>query len=325
MRAIVTGGAGFVGSHLIEALLSRGADVVCIEPPGSTPGWIDGLPVGFADCGISDRACLEHVFRRADVIYHVAAVLQARDPAEFDRVNAQGTANVLEAAARQPKIPRVVFASSIAALGPCRNGERLNGESVPHPLSHYGQSKLAAESVVHAYADRVPTVILRFSSIYGPRERAVLQLFRMVRHGIALTVGGWDREVSLLYVADAVDALLAAGCAPGAPGHAYCIAHPDAVSWSRFAQCVGSAVGRAPMLLSVPPRAAQVVALAIEGCSRIRGCAAILNRDRVREVSQARWVCDPSAAIHEIGFRPLYPAPEGVRATAAWYEKEGWL
>jgi nucleoside-diphosphate-sugar epimerase len=147
----------------------------------------------------------------------------------------------------------------------------------------------------------------------------------MVRHGIALTVGGWEREVSLLYVADAVDALLAAAEAPRAPGHAYCIAHPEAVTWAEFARCVGEAVGRVPALLSVPPRAAHVIALAIEGCARIRGCAAILNRDRVREVSQARWVCDPTPAIAQIGFRPSFPAPAGVRETAAWYRKEGWL
>lgn len=325
MRAIVTGGAGFVGSHLIEALLARGDEVVCVERTGACPGWVEGLPVTFLDCGLEDVDCLTRAFRGGDVVYHLAALTQAARPEEFDQVNALGTASVVEAAGRQPISPRVVFMSSLAALGPCRNGESLSEDSVPHPLSRYGQSKLAAEIVLHAAARRVPSVILRFSSIYGPRERAVLRFFQMVRRGVAVTVGGWNREVSLIYSADAVNALIAAGTSPRAPGRTYCIAHPEAVTWEGFARCVGRALGRKPVLLSVAPRAAHVVALALEEGARLRGCAAVLNRERVREVSQARWVCDPSNAIHEIGFRPAYPVVAGARETADWYEKAGWL
>jgi nucleoside-diphosphate-sugar epimerase len=215
--------------------------------------------------------------------------------------------------------------SSLAALGPCRNGEALTEDSVPHPLSCYGQSKLAAEVVLHAAARRVPSVILRFSSIYGPRERAVLRFFQMVRRGVAVTVGAWSREVSLIYSADALNALIAAGTSPRAPGRTYCVAHPESVTWEAFAHTVGLALRREPLLLSIVPGAARVVALAIEESARLRGRAAVLNRERVREVSQARWVCDPSPAIEEIGFRPSYPISEGARETADWYEKAGWL
>lgn len=325
MRAIVTGGAGFVGSHLIESLLARGDDVVCVERTGATRGWVDGLPVAFMDCGVNDVDCLTRAFHGADVVYHLAALTQAATGEEFDQVNALGTANVVEAAARQPVAPRIVFMSSLAALGPCRNGEALSEHSVPHPLSRYGQSKLAAEIVLHAAPRRVPWVILRFSSIYGPRERAVLRFFQMVQHGIAITVGPWDREVSLIYSEDAVNALIAAGTSPRAPGRTYCIAHPEAVTWEAFANCVGRVLDRKPVLLSLAPGAARVFAIAVEEAARLRGRAAVLNRERVREVSQARWVCDPSSAIEEIGFRPSYPVGAGARATADWYEKEGWL
>jgi nucleoside-diphosphate-sugar epimerase len=325
MRAIVTGGAGFVGSHLVEALLARGDEVVCVERPGALRGWVAGFPVAFTDCGIEDPECLTRAFRGAGVVYHLAALTQAVRPEDFDRVNALGTANVVEAASRQPVAPRVVFMSSLAALGPCRNGESLSERSVPHPLSRYGQSKLAAEIVLHGAPERVPWVILRFSSVYGPRERAVLRLFQMVRRGVAVTVGGWDREVSLIYAADAVNALIAAGTSPRAPGRTFCIAHPEAVTWEAFARSVGQALRREPWLLSIAPGAARVLAMAIEESARWKGRPAVLNRERVREVSQARWVCDPSAAIEDIGFRPAYPVRAGARETAAWYEKAGWL
>jgi nucleoside-diphosphate-sugar epimerase len=171
----------------------------------------------------------------------------------------------------------------------------------------------------------VPVVILRFSAIYGPRERAVLRLFQMVRRGLAVTVGSWERDVSLVYVADAVQALLAAATAPGAAGRTYCIAHPEPVRWSDFARSVGDAVGRAPRLVSIGPGIARLVAIAAEESSRLRGRVAILNRDRVREVSQERWVCDARPAMEEIGYRPVFAAWRGVAATAAWYREEGWL
>lgn len=325
MRAVVTGGAGFVGSHLIEALLKRGDQVLCVDRPGAPRDWLAGLPIAFQDCGIGDTRCLERAFRGANVVYHLAALTQARNAEEFDAVNVVGTANVVEAAARQAVPPRVVFMSSLAAVGPCRNGEALSADSVPHPLSQYGHSKLAAEVVVHAARDRVPSVILRFSAVYGPRERAVLRLFQMVRHGVAVTVGGWGREVSLIYAADAVNALVAAGTSPRAAGRTFCIAHPQAVTWAEVARSVGRALGCDPVLLSIGPRAAGALALAIEEGARLRGRAAVLNRDRVREVSQRRWVCDPTEAVEEMGFRPAYPLGAGVRATASWYRTAGWL
>src|SRR2546422_547671 len=228
MRAVVTGGAGFIGSHLIEALVQRGDEVVCVERPGASRRWLDGLDVCYRDSGLEDVAQL---------------------------------------------------------------------------------------------ADRVPATIIRPPSVYGPRERGVLKLFRLVRHGIALSVGSWDREVSLIHVGDVVHALLAAADCDRAVNRTYCIAHPEQVTWRGFARAVGQALGREPLLVSVPPAVAWVIAVAAEGCARLRGAAAILNRERVRELVQERWVCDPSRARAELGFCPQYPVARGVAETAAWYRR----
>jgi nucleoside-diphosphate-sugar epimerase len=326
MKAIVTGGAGFVGSHLVEALLARGDDVLCIERPGAQRYWLEGLPVGWSEAGIGDERRLAELFAGTDVVFHLAALTEARSSAQFDEVNTEGTARVLRGAlATSPRPPRVVFMSTLAALGPCRNGDALDADSVPHPLSAYGRSKLMAEAVVHAYRDRVPAVILRFPSIYGPRERAVLRLFQMVTRGVAVTVGGWDREVSLIYVADAVHALIAAAVDPHAEGKTFCVAHPRPVTWRGFALEVGKAMGRVPRLVSIPVPAARGAAWAFEECARLRGRAAVLNRDRVRELIQERWVCDPRPAMDEIGFRPRFAVGRGVVKTASWYREAGWL
>jgi len=325
MRTVVTGGAGFVGSHLTETLISRRHEVVCIERPGAARGWLEGLPVEWSDCGLEDETRLARHFEGADVVFHLAALTEAPASDDYYRVNTVGTARVLRAAARCSTPPRVVFMSTLAAVGPCRDGERIDGHTVPIPMSRYGHSKLLAEAVLHAYRDLVPGVILRFPSVYGPREKAALKLFQMVSHGVALTVGDWQREFSLIYVQDAVEALVAAATSPCAVGRTYCIAHPETLTWATFARLVGGAMGRSPVLLSVPVPAARAIALGLEGLARLRRHAAVLNRDRVREISQRRWVCDPSPAMSEISFTPRFPATRGVPATLGWYRQEGWL
>ncbi|MEJ2215178.1 MAG: NAD(P)-dependent oxidoreductase [Gemmatimonadota bacterium] len=195
---------------------------------------------------------------------------------------------------------------------------------MPYPLSHYGQSKLFAEAVLRAYGDVVPHTILRFPPVYGPRDRAVLILFQLVRRGFALTVGGWDREISLIYVKDAVRALLAAGDQPAA-GATYTAAHPQTVTWRQFAGEVGRALRRTPRLLNVPRRVAVMVAVGAEAAAVAAGRAAILNRQKIREMTQRRWVCDGVAAARQLGYRPAFPIERGVPATARWYEEASWL
>ncbi len=325
MRAVVTGGAGFAGSHLIEALLARGDEVACVERPGARRNWLEGRPVAWHPVGLDDEASLRGILAGADVVFHLAALTEGRTPQDCYRVNTEGTSRLLRAAAAHAdRPPLLVFMSSLAAAGPGRDDAPLDARTVPCPLSHYGQSKLMAEAVVHAWADRVPAVILRFPAIYGPRDVMVLKLFRMVERGVALTVGAWDRRLSLVYVADAVAGLLAAAT-PAAAGRTYCVAHPQPLTWGDFVGAAGQAVGRRPLLLSLPVPAARAVAAAAEGCARLRGRAAQLNRDRVRELTGRSWVCDPTPAMRELGFAPAWPLERGVGETVAWLRRERWL
>jgi nucleoside-diphosphate-sugar epimerase len=310
---------------LTESLVARRDDVVCVERAGANTRWLAGQPVELALHGLHDTHRLQAALEGADVVFHLAALTEARAASDFYSVNSEGTLRVLQAASRCALVPRVILLSSLAALGPCREGKPLCPDSLPCPLSHYGQSKLIAEAMVHAYSDRVPATILRFPPVYGPRERAVLKLFRLVSHGVALTVGDWEREISMLYVRDAVAGLLAAAAAAEAVGRTYCVAHPERVTWAAFARAAGRAVGRDPVLLSVPLPVARLLALAAETAAWLRRTTAILNRERLREMVQQSWVCDPSRAMAEIGFRPEFAVERGTLETAAWYREAHWL
>lgn len=325
MRTIVTGGAGFIGSHLIEALLARADDVVCLERRGAPREWLAEAAIEWSPVGLDDPEVLKKTFRGADVVFHLAALAQARTAGEYYSVNTEGTARVFEAAAAQETPPRVILASSLAAVGPCPDGELLSRHTVPHPISHYGVSKLLAESIAHAYFERVPTTVLRLATVYGPRERAVLKMFQLVRRGVAITVGPWERQVSLVYAKDVVGTLIATATAPRTVGQTYCLGHPEPVRWMDFALEVGRVLGRRPVLVSIPTALAWAIARISEIWAGFRRTAAILNWERVRELSQERWVCDSAAVIEDSGYRPQYPLSRGVRETVEWYQEVGWL
>ncbi|MFT5232921.1 MAG: dihydroflavonol-4-reductase [Candidatus Krumholzibacteriia bacterium] len=326
MRAIVTGGAGFVGSHLVEELQFRGAEVVCLERPGAGRGWLKNHDVEFHDCGLTDIDTLKSHVKGADVIYHLAALTEARTPAECYNVNTTGTANLVQAAAQcGQSVPRLIFMSSLAAVGPDLTGACLDQDSAPLPLSHYGRSKLHAEAVIHAYSDRVPSVICRFPAIYGPRDRVVLKLFRMVTHGFAMIIGPWDREISVLHVSDAVQGLVGAAALERAEGQIYCLANSRPTTWGAFVQAIGRALDCHPRQIAVPVWAAQPIALAAESWAILQRSAAVLNRDRVREMSQKRWVCDSSRAHRDFGFQPRFGLDSGIANTADWLRREQWI
>lgn len=324
MRAVVTGGAGFAGSHLSEELLARGWEVACVERPGASRGWLGGAPVAWHPVGLHDEWRLRAVLAGADVIFHLAALTEGRVASDCYRVNTEGTNCLLRAAAALESPPQLVFMSSLAAAGPGRDRAPLDARTVPCPLSHYGQSKLMAEAVVHAWSDRVPAAILRFPAVYGPRDVMVPTLIRMIERGVAVTVGRWDRPLSLVYVADAVAGLLAAA-APAAVGRTWCIAHPETVTWEDFVTAASRALGRHALRVSLPEPAARAFAAASEGCARLRGHAARLNRDRIRELTGRSWVCDPTPAMRELGFAPAWPLARGVDATVAWLRREQWV
>jgi len=329
MRAIVTGGTGFIGSHLIEALLARGDDVVCVGRPGGgrARGWLAQLPVGYADVGVHDAGRLARHLEGADVVFHLAGRNHARSAAELYSLNTDGTACVVRAAALHgAAAPHVLFASSIAAAGPCRDGGSLSPDSTPAPVSCYGRSKILAEAVLHAFADRVPTTIVRLPSVYGPRDRGLFKLFRLIQRGVALTIGSWDREVSLIHVSDLVQGLLVASRRRAEPsGRIYYLAHPEPITWRAFARAAGAALGRDPLLVSVPGWLARAVALAFETVAALRHTSSSVNRERMLEIAQQRWVCDPSRAITELAFTPRITIAQGIPETVAWYRDARWL
>lgn len=331
MKAFVTGATGFVGSHLVEALRAAGHEVVCLARDPAKAAWLFGAAGPRIVRGdLADAAALAEGAAGVDVVFHVAGLIAARSSGEFYAINRDATARVV-AAARQsaPNLQRFVYVSSLAAVGPSRRGTVARESDRPHPVSEYGRSKLAGEDVVRG--SDVPWTIVRPPTVYGPRDRETLRLFRFARYGVMPLYGDPEQELSFVHAADLAGALLAA-TAPACAGGTYFATHPE-IATSRHAMELIFAAARAasgrrpatPVFFPIP-RGVTVAALWVLGtAARLAGRATVLSPDKGPELLADAWTCTAAALEQDGGWRAARDLAGGLGDTAAWYATHGWL
>jgi nucleoside-diphosphate-sugar epimerase len=323
--AFVTGGTGFIGSHLVEELLQRGYDEVrCLIR--TQPRWLEGLPIRPVRGDLYDDARIEDAVRDVDVVYHNAGVTRARSWEAFRQSNVEATLRLMDIVARvNPTVERVVVTSSLAAVGRCSSG--IADESSPlEPVSHYGRSKADMEQALSAYQDRVPVVIVRPSAVYGPREADIYTFFKTLSKGICPVVGDVrGPALSLVHVADLVRGMVDAAEAEGTAGETYFLGSDAFYSWHQVKQAATSALDRSALTISVPPVLLGVVGAAVEAGARLTGAYPPLNREKAREIRYTCKMCSIDKARSHFGYRTLTSLRDGVAETIAWYRNEGWL
>jgi len=326
VRVLVTGGTGFIGSHLVEALLAQGHEVRCLVRDTRRLGWISGLPsVMLAQGGMDEPHSLQEGMRGVDQVYHVAGLTRARAAREFFRVNAQGTRHLVRACLETPGGPRrLVHLSSLAAVGPMPMATACAEDVPPRPVSPYGRSKLQGEAAVLGVRDRLHVTVLRPPVVYGPRDRGVLEVARWVGRGLLPMPAGPSRTLSLCYVEDLVTALLTAGEAKVPSGEIFHVASEGAFTWEQVGDALGEALGKHPTPLRIPVPILLALATGADALAWLTGRSSYFSRGRVREAA-GHWLCDTGKARRELGIVPRVGLRKGAAATVNWYRETGWL
>ena len=323
---LVTGGTGFVGSHLVELLLRRGNDVTCLVRDPGRLRWLSGLKVRVVTGDCSEPASLDAAVRNASVIYHVAGLTKAYRTRDYYTVNRFGTRNLLDACARQnPGLGKFVLVSSLAAAGPSPHGRPVTDKDVPNPVSDYGKSKLLAEEEALRFKDRFRIVILRPSAVYGPRDTDVFELFKWASKGLILDMLGGARFLNWCYVEDLAEALLRAGERTLPSGSVYFIAENRVYSTAEFHQVLQRSGGIQARVVKVPVWAGYAIGTLSEAAGAIRGTATIMSRQKVREAVQKYWTGDLTKAQKELGFSAQVPLEQGLERTWKWYREQKWI
>ena len=301
MKLAITGGTGFVGSHVIDAALAAGHEVTALtrreQPSRPNLRWVSG--------SLEDRPALKSLVHDADAAIHVAGIINAPNAEGFERGNVTGTLSML-AAATAGGVRRFVHVSSLAAREP--------------QLSLYGASKARAEELVESSG--LDWVIVRPPAVYGPGDKETLELFKMAKRGIVLLPP--SGRISVIQVDDLTRLLLALTIR-GAPKKLTIEPDdgtPDGWSHKEFAKALGSAVGRRNVSLSAPR---PVMSLAARIDRFFRGDHAKLTPDRAAYFSHPDWVVSAHKPPPPGLWHPRIETNQGLAATARWYEEQGWL
>lgn len=325
MRVLITGATGFVGSHLVAALAERGARIRAVVRRTSRTTQLEALGAELVEGELDDGEALARAVEGTDVVFHLAALTSARSEEEYHRTNVGGTERLLDAiegAATRPR--RLIYLSSLAAVGPSRNGRPVGRDDPCRPITTYGRTKLAGEEACLRRRDLVETVVLRPPAVYGPRDREILRFFRLASLGLLPVPTGPDRPLQMVHVRDLAEAAIAAAEAPGASG-VYHVAEPRAYGWGEVAAHFSNALGRRVRIVRVPAGLVTTAAAVSEIGAGIMGRSTVFNREKARELLAPGWLCETEALQREVGFTPRITLADGLAETAAWYRAEGWL
>ncbi|MFQ5423224.1 MAG: NAD-dependent epimerase/dehydratase family protein [Phycisphaerae bacterium] len=327
MKTLVTGGTGFVGSHLIEHLHTGGDQVRALVRPGSNADFARSLGADVVTGDLDDRDSLDAACAGCDVVYHAAAKVEivGRED-DFQRTTVGGTERLVEAA-RTAGIRRFVYVSSCGIYHPrLLSSGRVIDESTPTPEPprwfRYGRAKFRAENVVRRGV-RPPGewVIVRLGYLYGPRNRTMkTYLDVLFRNNIMMIIGDGCNEMALIDVGDAVRAIALAGRCPDAAGKVLIASGDERVTQRQYFDALADGFGVPRIKRSIPYRVAYLFGWLGEYIavgprrSLVRRSAVVLTG------LPQRLRCDNTRRL--LGWKPQVRFADGIRRAFDWYRSE---
>ena len=323
MKVAVTGGTGFVGRHLVRALVERGDDVTVLVRSPAKAQALEALGCRLVEGGLEDAAARGTLLSGAEVVYHVAGLVAAPSLAEFQRVNRDAAAFLARDAA-EAFVSRLLLVSSLAVTGPAPRGRSLDESSGPGPVTLYGRSKQEGEAAVRASG--VPLTVVRPPAVYGPGDRAFLTLFRLVaKGGVFPLLGDGRQELSLVFAEDLARALVAAATSPATLGGTYHAAHAEVVSQRQLGETLGRALGRSVRFVRLPGPLLVALLHAGRALGRVAGRSRLPAPDKAHELLAPAWRASSEALGRDAGWTAEVPVERGFALTASAYRDASWI
>jgi 2-alkyl-3-oxoalkanoate reductase len=323
MTVLVTGAAGFLGSHLIDLLVERGERPRALVRPGESVPGPPGALAGVHSCDVGDRAALERALSGVERVLHCAARTSPWGPeAEFWRTNVHGLETLVRTAVAAG-VRRVVHVSSITVHGNDVGGAADESAALHPEPNPYSRSKVAGERLLARMIrdEGAPVTIVRPGWIYGPRDAASFaRLARTIETRRMVIVGAGDNRLPLIFVRDAARGVLLASEAEQAAGRSYLLVSGEPVTQRDLLRAIASELGVPAPARRIPYRVALLLGSAAEDLGRLahsrrpppvmRYGMQLLGGDNRFVIARAR---------RELGFTPLVGLAEGVRRSVEWY------
>jgi len=328
MKALVTGGTGFVGAAIVRRLLEAGHEVRALVRESSPRANLEGLPVETAVGDLLDPESLARAARGCEALFHAAADyrLWTPNPAEIYEANVTGTVNVIRAAT-EAGATRVVYTSSVGTLGLAPGGAPADEEtpvSIADMIGHYKRSKFLAEAEVRRLIARegVPVVIVNPSAPVGPRDIKPTPTGRMIVEAAAGRMPAYvETGLNVVHVEDVAEGHLRA-FERGRVGERYILGGADMTLREILGE-IAALTGRAAPRLRLPHNVVMPIAYMAEAVARISGSEPVATVDSVRMARKLMYFSSAKAG-RELGYAPR-PAAAALADAVAWFESHGYL
>ena len=323
---LVTGASGFIGSHLVDALLQHHCKVHCLVQRTSDLRWLDRTKVQLHYGSLTKSVPLEDCLEKIDYVFHCAGLTRAKTREDFFQVNAHACKVLYEkCVAHGENIKRIVHISSLAAVGPSLPGQPVDEDTPCKPLTHYGKSKLAGEEIARHYSTSLPIVILRPPVVYGPREVNFLSFIKGISKGWNLQLGSRQRTLSLIYITDLVQAMLRAAVTSSPKNNVYFITDGGYHLWDEVVETTTRLLNVRIRSIRIPDGLFIFLGLFMDFLSIYLKNAPLLDSQRITDIRQSTWTASSNRFFEDFKFQPQYDLKKGLSETVNWNKKHRFL
>ena len=330
MKILITGASGFIGSFIADEALRRGMEVWAAVRKSSKLTYLADKRINLIelDFGSKDKLIEQLTGHDFDYVVHAAGVTKCINPADFKRVNTEGTKNLADAIiATGMPLKKMVYLSSLSIFGAIKEQQpytEITNADTPKPNTEYGRSKLAAEQYLDSL-NGLPCVTLRPTGVYGPREKDYFLMAKSIKQHIDFAVGYKQQDITFVYVEDVVQAVFLA-LEKGVDKHKYFLSDGNVYSSKDFSNYIHQELGRPWWLrITAPIWVLKIVTTVAELLGKATGTVSALNTDKYNILKQRNWRCDITPAIKELGYKPMFDLKHGTHETMTWYKENKWL
>lgn len=329
---LITGANGFIGSFLVEKGIQQGHTIYAAIRKTSSIKYLQDERIKFIYIQLDNRNAMTQQWEQLkkegvsfDFVIHNAGATKVMDNADFDRINNGYTQNLVHSLADANMKPqKFVFMSSLAAYGPAKDcSNPIQIDDTPHPVTHYGQSKLNAEHFLKSQ-QMMPYLIFRPTGVYGPRETDYYTFFKSIKNHIEVYIGSSRQLLSFIHVFDLVEVIFKS-INSDVVNKSYFVTDGKSYTTEEFAQICKKLLNRRTIKIVVPKPIVKSIFNISERWAHFRKKITVLNSDKYNELVSENWSCDSTKTIEDFDFTPKYTLEKGVKVTLDWYKENQWL
>ena len=334
-NVLVTGGTGFIGSHLVEKLLEQGryVKVLALKDPiekieKENEELIKAKGAKIVYGNICDVKSLEKAIKNIDIVFHLAAISRpmAVTDEEYYNVNVKGTENILEVS-RKANVKKFIHVSTVSVLGVSPDGHPLCEEEFQYDDLKYGQTKREGErmALLYHYKYKVPLVVIRPCLVYGPRCMVRLVMFKFVKMGIFPLFSKGNAKMEFVYVDNVIQALLLAEKNESVIGKTFNITDGQSYKIITVLKTIADELQVQQPKFNLNPKLGYYLGIASEFLSKLIGIYPPFSRTASHWMSNDVNVYDCSYAKNVLGYNPKINLHEGIKKTVLWFKSRGDL